>query len=408
MNLDKEHKFDILEEPVRDNKELIDTKSSLPNGSSTGFIKGKYLLIGLLAVVGLMLLAGNNYQTKKLLEEAEKNNERYLNLIQVKELEQERKVENLTREAMIAEQQEKLLNLQLKAITTAEEERQANITALRPLVLYVYHETESARTCALFFIKHGLNAEADFIFVINGESDIELSLPQNASNVKFIKRENKCYDLGSMGVILRANGSELVKKYKRFILLNDSIRGPFLPTWATGCWTDKFLSKITNEVKLVGITYNCQPTKHVQSMFLATDDVGIKIFLAGSTTDLDGKPDYELNPRSLAGFSTCPETMHFAISNEMSLTNLIYRAGYKVAVLMTAIYSQDNYYQDCNNEEMNVPQGYFGSNIHPYETIFFKADRSIDDNLMNKLTEWHDRWNYSSWDACAAAAAAAK
>lgn len=43
---------------------------------------------------------------------------------------------------------------------------------------------------------------------------------------------------------------------------------------------------------------------------------------------------------------------------------------------------------------------YFGFNLHPYETIFMKANRNVNPLMMAKMTEWHMRMNYSSYDYC--------
>lgn len=43
---------------------------------------------------------------------------------------------------------------------------------------------------------------------------------------------------------------------------------------------------------------------------------------------------------------------------------------------------------------------YFGFDIHPYETMFFKSARQIMDRQLEMLTEWTDRSGYSSKDVC--------
>lgn len=44
---------------------------------------------------------------------------------------------------------------------------------------------------------------------------------------------------------------DLWKKYKRFITLNASIRGPFFPVYASSsCWSDVFLNRVTEKVKV--------------------------------------------------------------------------------------------------------------------------------------------------------------
>lgn len=67
-------------------------------------------------------------------------------------------------------------------------------------------------------------------------------------NIRLVQRPNECYDLGAYAEVLLKD--DLYKDYKRFITMNASIRGPFVPYWSEGCWTDMFLSKVTDEVKV--------------------------------------------------------------------------------------------------------------------------------------------------------------
>lgn len=74
--------------------------------------------------------------------------------------------------------------------------------------------------------------------------------------------------MGAYGDVFNRDDRALVKRYSRFILLNASIMGPFMPRWSNQCWSDAYLGKITPEVKLVGMTANCRLLKlfkpHVQ------------------------------------------------------------------------------------------------------------------------------------------------
>lgn len=118
---------------------------------------------------------------------------------------------------------------------------------LRPLVLYTYAESDNARANLHFFVKNGLHGRADFVFIFNGETTAPDMIP-DAPNIRKIWRENRCYDIGAMGEVLREDG--LWKKYKRFITMNASIRGPFFPVHSPHCWTDLFLDRITDKVKV--------------------------------------------------------------------------------------------------------------------------------------------------------------
>lgn len=126
----------------------------------------------------------------------------------------------------------------------------------RPLVLYAYAHSDNALINFRFFLERALHAHADFIFIFNGESEAEALVPVHLENVRVVKRPNACYDLGAFGDVLARDGLWL--KYKRFITLNASIRGPFMPMWSDDCWTDSFLDKLTDKVKVSGTTMNIE------------------------------------------------------------------------------------------------------------------------------------------------------
>jgi len=118
----------------------------------------------------------------------------------------------------------------------------------RPLILYSFYETPNALSNLEFFIKHGLHGGADFVFILNGETEVHKLLPQDHSNIHYVSRPNHCFDLGAHAEVLTTG--DLYKKYKRFILMNASIRGPYLPYWAEGCWSEIYLKKVTDQTKV--------------------------------------------------------------------------------------------------------------------------------------------------------------
>jgi hypothetical protein len=71
---------------------------------------------------------------------------------------------------------------------------------------------------------------------------------------------------------------------------------------------------------------------------------------------------------------------------------------------MTAFHKSREYIAECDtsqNGDLLNDHGYFGSNVHPYETVFLKANRGIDPTLMNHLTEWHRSMaSHASWAVC--------
>ncbi|KAK6522733.1 hypothetical protein TWF281_002169 [Arthrobotrys megalospora] len=253
----------------------------------------------------------------------------------------------------------------------------------RPLITYVYYETSNARKNALFFIRHGLHLEADFIFIINGKSNIAEKIPV-LPNIKVIHRDNTCFDLGAHAEILTANNNALINNYKRFIMLNASIRGPFMPTWSRECWSEAYLAKVTDTNKLVGMTINCNiargTLKVLNSMIYATDRIGLELILPV--------------------ISHCFKNFTDAVQAENHAAQAILNKGYEVEALMTAASSHAHYARWCQHGSVLRPNAYFGINLHPYETIFQKANRDITPRVLDMMTRWHDMSNYSSWQAC--------
>lgn len=125
----------------------------------------------------------------------------------------------------------------------------------RPLISYVYSESDFGRINLQFFINHGLHDAADFLFILNGETDVHTAIiPIGRENIKIVKRANTCFDLGAHAEILGApgkNGRKALKDgYQRFILMNASIRGPFVPHWSKECWSEAYLGRLNEKVKV--------------------------------------------------------------------------------------------------------------------------------------------------------------
>jgi hypothetical protein len=253
-----------------------------------------------------------------------------------------------------------------------------------PLILYAYYETADTRPNLQFFISHALHAKAKFVFIFNGETDAQLLLPTNQSNIHYVKRNNTCFDLGAYAEVLKSNGSMLIRQHKRFIMINASLRGPFVPFWSRDCWSDAYLAKLSDHVKLVGMTMNCRSDlpRHVQSMILATDSLGLATLL---------RPD---------GIDNCPQDMSQAVAFETGLTSLIKANGYTVSVMMAMGNSYDGWVDVCANGDVTVAGAYDGTNIHPYDTMFVKTKRGTDPKTLELLTQWHDGSNYSSYNYC--------
>ncbi|RYP50782.1 hypothetical protein DL768_003780 [Monosporascus sp. mg162] len=169
-------------------------------------------------------------------------------------------------------------------------------------------------------------------------------------------------------LILRSQSN---KGYGHFIALNSSVRGPFVPYWS-----DVYPDRVTEKVKLVGMTVNCRPQMPVQSMIWATDSTGMELLLYPRRDELEG------DAGRLVALQGCYEEKDVAITAE----------GYCESE--TGI--------GAGTGDVLFDGAYFGTNVHAYETVFFKANRGIDPHTLDLLAAWHQSGHMGngSWEAC--------
>ena len=145
------------------------------------------------------------------------------------------------------------------------------------------------------------------------------------------------------------------------------------------------------------MTGNCQPIFHVQSMIWATDRTGIELLLHPPAD-----PKLPADKQEV-GINSCFHTWETAVHAEVYATQIILAAGYETSVMMSAFHAKKTFVQDCDkggNGDALWNGKYYGTNVHPYETVFMKSNRDIDPILMTRLTEWTDGSGYSSYDHC--------
>jgi hypothetical protein len=136
-------------------------------------------------------------------------------------------------------------------------------------------------------------------------------------------------------------------------------------------------------------------------MIWATDDVGMELLLHppadSSTADQFGDANDKV------GLEGCYADWNKAVHAEVGTTSLFLKKGYEVDLMMMAFHKTKKYIEECDtthNGDLLFQGKYFGSTIHPYETIFIKANRDIDPTLINLLTDWHKSSGKSSYDLC--------
>jgi hypothetical protein len=166
------------------------------------------------------------------------------------------------------------------------------------------------------------------------------------------------------------------------------------------------------------MTANCWPSLHVQSMIWATDLVGLEILLfppAALVSSLTQNPTYDpltetetgvKLPPHYGGINSCFHTWGSAVAAEIGSSALIRASGYKLDVMMSAYHAAENYEDICDKTRKTADVlwegNYFGTNVHPFETVFMKSNRDVDPVTIDRLTEWANAEGYSSYQFCKA------
>ena len=129
-------------------------------------------------------------------------------------------------------------------------------TARRIAVFYHYFESNSQyRENFIYFISTCYREDIDFYISISSPEHT-LDLPEHR-NITYILCENRNLDFGGFSASL--NSLADFEAYDACIFINCSVRGPFLPEYVGGDWTDVFTRHLTGDVHLVGTGFSRVP-----------------------------------------------------------------------------------------------------------------------------------------------------
>ncbi|KAK9859799.1 hypothetical protein WJX84_002990 [Apatococcus fuscideae] len=170
------------------------------------------------------------------------------------------------------------------------------------LVVYTFSNTDAEYKANLqFFVSEAMQEDdgCHYIVVVQQEANGKpvLDLPDVPSNARYEFHYNTCYDYGTVGWLLE-QGKMDPGKYRYFVFVNSSVRGPFLPAYwpKERHWTAILTSRLSDNVKLVGPAISCEGAHrggefasiwrinpHVQSYVMATDQVGMALLMEDGT-----------------------------------------------------------------------------------------------------------------------------
>ena len=239
---------------------------------------------------------------------------------------------------------------------------------MKSVIIYTYFSSPSSDYNLYFFIKKELsyNENIDYIIVINGYVYNEKIKFPNLDNVTILKRENIGYDFGGHNYALEYI-DKISKKYDYYFFMNSGVIGPIIPHYFTEIhWSNIFIKKINNIVKLVGTTIVCLPHRDpggygpkVEGFFFMVDNIGLELLKKQQTI-----------------FCNHPTKYSAIVNGEYGLSNCILKNGYSIDCMIPKYKNIDwtnpiNYTLN-NNIHPSRKNSFYGYTINPYDVIFHK------------------------------------
>mmetsp|Transcript_9637 Transcript_9637/g.29023 ORF Transcript_9637/g.29023 Transcript_9637/m.29023 type:complete len:449 (-) Transcript_9637:755-2101(-) len=285
------------------------------------------------------------------------------------------------------------------------------------LVSYSYFEKDDIqRTNFEFFMAVGMGMDSsftrphntDFTVVVSGDECApcqKLMLPLQPVQQEMLqpgvskamtgpglavlyRSENIGMDVAAHNITLAwTAASQDPKKYKYYIFLNSSTRGPFLPSYLPPGfqWTQAFTGRLTDTIKVVAASLSCLPEAEasgrgprVESWAYAIDNQGLEVLREAGTFWIR-ECKYCLDGIVVVG--------------EYGIGKAMLAAGYNMATLMSRYANgvdwRDESHWNCNDMVHASRAGtYDGITPHPFETVFVKSSWYVGEPFTSHYTRW--------------------
>ena len=239
---------------------------------------------------------------------------------------------------------------------------------MKSVIIYSYFNTEVANYNLRFFIQKELSFKEniDYIIVINGyNTDDKIIFPE-INNLTIIRRENRGFDFGGYNAGLEYIENKN-KKYDYYFFLNSGVFGPILPHYLKdNHWSNIFIQKINEKVKLVGTSIVCLPHEDaggygpkVEGYFYVTDNIGLDLLKKENTI-----------------FCNQPDKYNAIVNGEYALSKCILKNGYSLDCMIRKYqnidWTDEKNYNLNNNLHPTRKNSFYNNSLNPYELIFHK------------------------------------
>ena len=237
---------------------------------------------------------------------------------------------------------------------------------MKSVICYTYFNSPSSNYNLNFFVKKELSYKEniDYIIIING-FQCAVHLPK-LPNLTVLGRVNVGYDFGGHNCALEYITSQN-KQYDYYFFMNSGVIGPILhDPLRQDHWSNDFIQKINDKVKLVGTTIVCLPHHDlggygpkVEGFLFMVDHFGLELLKSQKNI-----------------FCNHANKVSAIVNGEYGLSNCILKNGYSIDCMLTKYKGID--WQNPNNWTMNNnihpsrKNSFYGTSINPYEVIFHK------------------------------------
>jgi hypothetical protein len=239
---------------------------------------------------------------------------------------------------------------------------------MKSVIIYTYFSSPSSDYNLDFYVKKELSYKdnIDYIIVINGYTYNENIKFPTLDNLVILKRENVGYDFGGHNYALEYIGANS-KKYDYYFFMNSGVIGPIIPHYFTEShWSNIFIKKINERVKLVGTTIVCLPYwdagsygPKVEGFFFMVDNIGLNLLKKQENIFCNHDDKYSA-----------------IVNGEYGLSNCILKNGYSIDCMIPRYqkvdWTNNTNYNLNNNVHPSRENSFYGYSINPYDVIFHK------------------------------------
>lgn len=279
---------------------------------------------------------------------------------------------------------------------------------MKTLIIYCYFEDNQTKGNLQFFLHNGVinSDEYYYTFIVNNKI-CTIDFPSN-KNINLLIREENDSDLCTYKWFIEKMGDKYFSEYSRIYFINSSCIGPFITPACSLSWIEIF-NDLLKENELVGPVIEIPP-----------DNKGFSVLGLDFKHNIPFIHSYMFGVNS-HGFLIIKDVLNNIPDNskqttvyniERKLTSAVLINGGRVKSFLARFKNIDlNKEENWDSNKWNIPglptcyeipNNYFGIDLNPFEIIFVKNIRNINETRMlehsglsNQLSSYLER--YTQW-----------